>query len=84
MRFPGSRLYISAIPPFTIGLIGGLLVAIMGIGGGFFLVPAMIYLLGMRASAVAGTSLFQIGFSTAIATFLHAVQNQTVDVLLAL
>jgi len=84
MRFPRSRLYISAIPPFAIGLFGGLLVAIMGIGGGFFLVPAMIYLLGMRASAVAGTSLFQIVFTTAIATFLHAVQNQTVDVLLAL
>jgi len=84
MRFPRSRLYISAIPPFAIGLLGGLLVAIMGIGGGFFLVPAMIYLLGMPALIVAGTSLYQIIFSTAIATLLHAYQNQTVDVFLAL
>lgn len=84
MRFPRSRLYISAIPPFAVGLLGGLLVAIMGIGGGFFLVPAMIYLLGMPALIVAGTSLYQIIFSTAIATLLHAYQNQTVDVFLAL
>ncbi|MEQ9812931.1 MAG: sulfite exporter TauE/SafE family protein [Azospirillaceae bacterium] len=84
MRFPKSRLYISALLPFAIGLMGGLLVAIMGIGGGFFLVPAMIYLLGMPASLVAGTSLFQIIFSTAIATFLHAIQTHTVDVVLAL
>ena len=65
-------------------MLGGLLVAIMGIGGGFFLVPAMIYLLGMPVSTVAGTSLFQIIFTTGMATFLHAYQNQTVDVLLAL
>ena len=84
MRFHKSRLYISALLPLAIGLIGGLLVAIMGIGGGFFLVPAMIYLLGMPASTVAGTSLFQIIFTTAIATFLQAYSNQTVDVLLAL
>ena len=84
MRFHRSRLYMSALVPFGIGLLGGVLVAIMGIGGGFFLVPAMIYLLGMPASLVAGTSLFQIIFSTGIATFLHAYQNQTVDVLLAL
>jgi hypothetical protein len=84
MRFPKSRLYISALLPAGIGFIGGVLVAIMGIGGGFFLVPAMIYLLGMPAAAVAGTSLFQIIFSTGIATFLHAIQTQTVDVVLAL
>ena len=84
MRFPRSRLYVSALLPFGIGLLGGLLVAIMGIGGGFFLVPAMIYLLGMPATVVAGTSLFQIIFSTAIATFLHAYQNHTVDILLAI
>ena len=83
-RFPKSRLYVSALLPLGIGALGGLLVAIMGIGGGFFLVPMMIYLLGMPASSVAGTSLFQIIFSTAIATFLHAYQNHTVDVLLAL
>ncbi len=83
-RFPKSRLYISALLPAAIGVVGGLMVAIMGIGGGFFLVPAMIYLLGMPGAVVAGTSLFQIIFSTGIATFLHAYQNQTVDVLLAL
>lgn len=84
MRFHKSRLYISAMLPLGVGLIGGLLVAIMGIGGGFFLVPAMIYLLNMPASTVAGTSLFQIIFTTAIATFLQAYQNQTVDIMLAL
>ena len=84
MRFPRSRLYVSALLPLGIGVIGGVLVAIMGIGGGFFLVPAMIYLLGMPATLVAGTSLFQIIFSTAIATFLHAYQNHTVDILLAI
>lgn len=84
MRFPKSRLYISALLPCGIGFVGGLLVAIMGIGGGFFLVPAMIYLLGMPAMTVAGTSLFQIIFTTAIATFLQATQNHTVDAVLAL
>ena len=84
MRFDKSKLYISALVPFTIGAIGGLMVAIMGIGGGFFLVPAMIYVLGMPTALVAGTSLFQIIFSTAIATFLQAYQNHTVDAVLAL
>lgn len=84
IRFHKSRLYISALLPAGIGMVGGLLTSIMGIGGGFVLVPAMIYLLGMPASMVAGTSLFQIIFTTAIATFLQAYQNHTVDVLLAL
>ncbi|WP_366654046.1 sulfite exporter TauE/SafE family protein [Fodinicurvata sp. EGI_FJ10296] len=84
MRYPRSRLYISALLPLSVGFLGGLMVAIMGIGGGFFLVPAMIYLLGMPASVVAGTSLFQVIFATGIATFLQATQNQTVDVVLAL
>jgi uncharacterized membrane protein YfcA len=83
MRFPKSRLYISAWLPIGIGAFGGFLVSVMGIGGGFLLVPAMIYLLGMPVALVAGTSLFQIIFTTAIATFLHAVSTQTVDVLLA-
>ncbi len=83
-RFPRSRLYVSALVPAAIGAFGGLLTAIMGIGGGFVLVPAMIYLLGMPASLVAGTSLFQIIFTTALTTFLQAYQNQTVDVMLAL
>jgi len=84
MRFEKSRLYISVLVPAAIGALGGLLVAIMGIGGGFFLVPAMIYLLGMPVSMVAGTSLYQIIFTTAVATLLHAYQNQTVDVFLAI
>ncbi|WP_114395221.1 sulfite exporter TauE/SafE family protein [Oleisolibacter albus] len=84
MRFPRSRLYISALLPMLIGFVGGLLVAIMGIGGGFLLVPAMIYILGMPTALVAGTSLFQIIFSTGIAAFLQATSNQTVDVVLAM
>lgn len=84
MRFPRSRLYISALLPAGIGFIGGMLVAIMGIGGGFLLVPAMIYLLGMPTALVAGTSLFQIIFTTGIAAFMQATFNQTVDVMLAM
>jgi uncharacterized protein len=84
MRFPQSRLYISVLLPGGIGFLAGLLNAILGIGGGFFLIPAMIYLIGMPASLVAGTSLFQIMFTTAVTTFLHALTNQTVDVMLAL
>jgi len=84
VRFPRSRLYVSVLLPGGIGLIGGLLVAIMGIGGGFLLVPAMIYLLGMPTALVAGTSLFQIIFTTGIAAFLQAATNHTVDILLAL
>ncbi|MFV3127403.1 sulfite exporter TauE/SafE family protein [Niveispirillum sp. KHB5.9] len=84
MRFPRSRLYISALLPALIGFVGGVLVAIMGIGGGFLLVPAMIYILGMPTALVAGTSLFQIIFTTGLAAFLQAVTNQTVDIVLAL
>jgi len=84
MRFPQSRLYISALLPAGIGFLAGLMNSILGIGGGFFLIPAMIYLIGMPASLVAGTSLFQIMFTTAVTTFLHAWTNQTVDVMLAL
>lgn len=84
MRFQRSKLYISALLPAGIGAVGGMLVAIMGIGGGFLLVPAMIYLLNMPTGLVAGTSLFQIIFTTAMATLLQAATNQTVDVMLAL
>jgi len=84
MRFPRSRLYISALLPALIGFVGGVLVAIMGIGGGFLLVPAMIYILGMPTALVAGTSLFQIIFTTGLAAFLQAVGNQTVDIVLAM
>ena len=84
MRFRKSGLYISAIPPLAIGFLVGVLAAIMGVGGGFIMVPAMIYILGMPTSVVVGTSLFQILFVTAFTTVLHAGQNQTVDVVLAL
>lgn len=84
MRFRRSRLYISALLPLAIGFFVGILAAIMGVGGGFLMVPAMIYLLGMPTSVVVGTSLFQIIFVTANVTFLQAVNNQTVDVVLAL
>lgn len=84
MRFRRSQLYISPLPPIILGFIGGLLAAIMGVGGGFIMVPAMIYLLNMPTNVVVGTSLFQIIFVTAITTILHAVANQTVDIVLAL
>ena len=83
MRFRKSKLYISALLPFGVCLIVGILSAIMGVGGGFIMVPAMIYLLGMPTSVVVGTSLFQIIFVTANVTFLQSVQTQTVDVVLA-
>ncbi len=84
MRFQRSRLYISVIPPIVLGALVGLLAAIMGVGGGFIMVPAMIYLIGMPTSVVAGTSLFQILFVVSSVTFLQATVNQTVDVILAL
>ncbi len=84
MRFRRSKLYISALLPLAVGIFVGILSAIMGVGGGFVMVPAMIYLLGMPTSVVVGTSLFQIIFVTANVTFLQSVNNQTVDILLAL
>jgi uncharacterized membrane protein YfcA len=84
MRFRRSKLYISALLPLGIGILVGILAAIMGVGGGFIMVPAMIYLLGMPTAMVVGTSLFQIIFVTANVTFLQAWQNQTVDIFLAL
>jgi hypothetical protein len=84
MRFRRSKLYISALLPIGIGIVVGILAAIMGVGGGFIMVPAMIYLLGMPTTVVIGTSLFQIIFVTANVTFLQAWQNQTVDLMLAL
>ncbi|MDE0533970.1 MAG: sulfite exporter TauE/SafE family protein [Albidovulum sp.] len=83
IRFRASTLYISAIPPVVVGGIVGLLAAIMGVGGGFVLVPAMIYLLGMPTKVVIGTSLFQIVFVTGFATVLHATTNFSVDMALA-
>ena len=84
MRFKHSKLYISALPPLLLGAFVGLLAAIMGVGGGFIMVPAMIYLLRMPTNVVVGTSLFQIIFVTAAVTVLHATTNKTVDVMLAL
>ncbi len=83
-RFRSSKLYISVIPPLAIGASVGVLAAIMGVGGGFIMVPAMIYLLRMPTNVVVGTSLFQIIFVTSLVTVLHSVQNQTVDAVLAL
>ena len=83
MTFPHSGIEISVILPLGIGLFTGALVSIMGIGGGFIMIPAMIYILGMRTSVVIGTSLFQIVFITANVTLLQAINTQTVDVVLA-
>jgi uncharacterized membrane protein YfcA len=83
MKFRTSGLYISVIPPVLVGLAVGVLAAIMGVGGGFIMVPAMIYLLGMPTKVVVGTSLFQIIFVTAFTTILHATTNYTVDMVLA-
>lgn len=84
MRFHRSKLYISVVPPALIGAFVGFMAAVMGIGGGFVMVPAMIYLLRVPTNVVVGTSLFQIVFVMAVTTVLQAVQNQTVDVVLAL
>ncbi|MAH06154.1 MAG: sulfite exporter TauE/SafE family protein [Pseudomonadota bacterium] len=83
MRFPVSKLHVSVFVPVGIGFIGGVLASILGIGGGFLLVPAMIYFLGMPATLVAGTCLFQIIFTTGFASIMHATANHTVDVVLA-
>ena len=84
LRFRQSRLYISLIPPLVLGLIVGMLSAILGVGGGFIIVPAMIYLLRMPTNIVIGTSLVQIVAVTAATTVLQAVNNYTVDIMLAL
>ncbi|RYG92769.1 sulfite exporter TauE/SafE family protein [Loktanella sp. IMCC34160] len=83
VKFRVSGLYISVIPPLLVGMLVGVLAAVMGVGGGFIMVPAMIYLLGMPTKVVVGTSLFQIIFVAAFTTFLHAVTNHTVDIVLA-
>jgi uncharacterized membrane protein YfcA len=84
VKFRTSGLYISVLPPLGVGFFVGVLAAIMGVGGGFIMVPAMIYLLNMPTKVVIGTSLFQIIFVTAFTTFMHALTNQSVDILLAL
>ncbi len=84
MRFHRAGIYVSPIGPLLMGAVVGMLTAIMGVGGGFLLVPAMIYMLGVSTAVVVGTSLFQIIFTTAAVTMLHAFNTQTVDVVLAL
>ena len=83
MRFHRSKLYISTIPPVIIGFFVGILSAMMGVGGGFIMIPAMVYILGMSTNVVVGTSLFQIIFVTANSTFFQSYLNQTVDIVLA-
>jgi uncharacterized membrane protein YfcA len=83
MRFRRSKLYISVIPPILIGYFVGTLSAIMGVGGGFILIPAMIYILRMPTNVVIGTSFFQIVFVAALTGVMHAVENQAVDIVLA-
>lgn len=84
IHFPHSNLHVSALLPIAIGTFVGIMVSMMGVGGGFFMVPAMIYVLGMPTATVVGTSLFQIIFITANVTLLQAITTQTVDILLAL
>jgi len=82
-RFYRSGLYISPLAPLLLGVVTGILTMLMGIGGGFVLVPAMLYILGMSANVVVGTSLFQILFVTMATTMMHALTTKAVDVVLA-
>lgn len=82
-RFYRSGLYMSPLAPLLLGFIVGILTILLGVGGGFILVPAMLYLLGMGAQVVVGTSLFQTLFVTAIATMVHATTTKAVDIVLA-
>jgi uncharacterized membrane protein YfcA len=82
-RFYRSGLYISPLAPFLLGMFSGILTAMLGVGGGFIMVPAMIYLLGMSAQVVVGTSLLQILFVTALTTLVHATTTRSVDIVLA-
>jgi hypothetical protein len=83
MSFPKSSIEVSLLMPLAMGLLGGLLAAMMGVGGGFVMVPLMLYVLGMRMHVVAGTSLFQILFTCMVVTVLQASENFTVDFVLA-
>ncbi len=82
-RFYASGLYISPLAPIALGFLVGILTVLLGVGGGFLLVPAMIYVLGMSTRVVVGTSLFQILFVTAITTMVHALTTHAVDIVLA-
>ena len=83
LKFRRSKLYISVIPPFFISFIIGDIASILGVGGGFILVPAMIYVLGMSTQVVIGTSLMQVLFVSIVSTIMHSYVNQTVDVILS-
>lgn len=83
VHFPKSDVTVSAIVPITISIGIGILVALMGIGGGFLMIPAMIYILRMPSQVIVGTSLFQILFIASNATFLQAITNNSVDIVLA-
>jgi uncharacterized membrane protein YfcA len=83
-RFYRSGLYISPLAPLGLGFISGMLTVLLGVGGGFIMVPAMIYLLGMSAQVVVGTSLLQILFVTAATTLIHATTTRSVDIVLAI
>ncbi|MBB4640241.1 sulfite exporter TauE/SafE family protein [Rhizorhapis suberifaciens] len=83
-RFYRSGLYISPIAPFLLGMMTGVLTMLLGVGGGFIMVPAMLYLLGMPTQVVVGTSLFQILFVTIAATMVHSLTTKAVDLVLAL
>lgn len=82
-RFYASGLYISPIAPLLLGIVTGILTMLLGVGGGFIMVPAMLYVLGMSTNVVVGTSLFQIFFVTAAATLVHATTTKAVDIVLA-
>lgn len=82
-RFYGSGLYISPLAPLILGVIVGILTMLMGVGGGFIMVPAMLYILGMSATVVVGTSLFNILFVTIATTMMHALTTKAVDIVLA-
>ncbi|WP_159946286.1 sulfite exporter TauE/SafE family protein [Rhizobium sp. 18065] len=83
MRFKKSKIYLSVIPLLALGFAIGILTSIMGVGGGFIMVPAMIYLLRIPTNVVVGTSLFQIIFTTAYTTIVQAATNFSVDIVLA-
>jgi uncharacterized membrane protein YfcA len=82
-RFYASGLYISPLAPLLLGFLTGIITILLGVGGGFIMVPAMLYLLGMGTSVVVGTSLYQTLFVTAVATMVHATTTKAVDIVLA-
>jgi uncharacterized membrane protein YfcA len=81
-RFYGSGLYISPLAPALVGVVVGILTMLMGVGGGFILVPAMLYILGMSANVVVGTSLYNILFVTIATTIMHSLTTRAVDIVL--